>query len=342
MKSKVLNIKVIIPAIFAIVLIAIGLSAYNAAFKKYAADEPKRFYIPSHASDNDIKDTLCSALGDDYGNAVFKFWSLRSGEPEKAYGSYVIEPGDRAWSVCNRLRTGRQTPVKVTFNNVRLLSELAERVSKNMEWNADKFMTCIDSVLPARGYNSSAEYIAAFVPDSYEFYWNDSPAKIINSLADERDKFWTDARRAKAKEMGLSPVEIATIASIAEEETGKADERGKVARLYLNRLKINMKLQADPTVKFAIGDFSLRRITGAHTKTQSPYNTYAVSGLPPGPIRLVERATLDAVLNAPKHDYLYMCASPKFNGYHDFARDYNTHMENAHAYQAELNRRNIH
>jgi UPF0755 protein len=103
-----------------------------------------------------------------------------------------------------------------------------------------------------------------------------------------------------------------------------------------------MKLQADPTVKFAIGDFSLRRITGAHTKTQSPYNTYAVNGLPPGPIRLVERATLDAVLNAPEHDYLYMCASPKFNGYHDFARDYNTHMENAHAYQAELNRRNIH
>ncbi len=326
----------------AVVAIAIGLSAYRTAFKGYQGDNERRIYIPNHSSEQAISDTLCSALGDDYGSAVFKLWKMRSSDSLKAYGSYVISPGDRAWSVCNRLRTGRQTPVKVTFNNIRLLADLADRVGAKMEWGADDFLAAVDTVLADRGYNSPAEYIAAFVPDTYEFYWNDAPAKVVAALADERDKFWTDDRRAKAAALHLTPVEVATVASIAEEETSKADERGKVARLYLNRLAIGMKLQADPTVKFAVGDFSIRRINSTHLQTQSPYNTYQVVGLPPGPIRLVERASLDAVLHAPAHDYLYMCASSSFNGYHDFARDFATHSANARAYQAELNRRNIH
>lgn len=329
-------------SVLAVVVIAIGSSTYSTVFKRYQGDDARRIYIPQNSTNEAIKDTLTANLGDDYGKAVYKLWSARSGDANKAYGSYVITPGDRAWSVCNRLRTGRQTPVKVTFNNVRLLKDLAERVSEKMEWSANDFLAATDTVLPQRGYNGREEFIAAFVPDSYEFYWNDNPGKVINELADVRDKFWTDERRAKAKAMGLSPVEVATVASIAEEETSKADERGKVARLYLNRLAINMKLQADPTVKFAVGDFSLKRINSTHLKVQSPYNTYSVNGLPPGPIRLVERATLDAVLNAPQHDYLYMCASSSFNGYHDFARDFATHAANARAYQAELNRRNIH
>jgi UPF0755 protein len=342
MKKKVCNTKITILGVIVVVLAVIGFTAYNAAFKRYSGDEPCRIYIPHNSSKQAVSDTLRTRLGDSFGGAVYRLWSTWADDTTAACGSYVITPGDRSYTIANSLCHGRQTPVKVTFNNVRLLSELAERVSKNMEWGTDDFLATLDTVLPARGYEVKAEYIAAFVPDTYEFYWNENPGKVVNKLADERDKFWTDERRAQAKKMGLTPVQVATVASIAEEETGHADERGKVARLYLNRLDINMKLQADPTVKYAVGDFSLRRITGAHTSVQSPYNTYAVNGLPPGPIRLVERATLDAVLNAPQHDFLYMCASSKFNGYHDFARDYATHMTNARAYQAELNRRNIH
>ena len=141
--------------------------------------------------------------------------------------------------------------------------------------------------------------------------------------------------------MGLTPDEVSTIASIVEEETSKADERGKVARLYLNRYQQHMRLQADPTVKFALGDFSIKRITQPMTQVKSPYNTYRVDGLPPGPIRLPEKSTIDAVLDAPQHDYLYMCARADFSGYHDFTRDYASHLDNAHRYQAALNNRGI-
>jgi UPF0755 protein len=337
MKKKVTRLTLIAAA----VIIGSLAIAYHSAFMRYGGTCERRIFIPQNSTTQAINDTLKSNLGD-YGAEVYRLWRMRGGVVEKAYGSYVITPGDRAWSVCNRLRSGSQTPVRITLNNVRLLSEIAQLIGNKMEWDADDFITATDTVLPKRGYNGSEEFVAAFVPDTYEFYWNDSPGKVVNKLADERDKFWTDERRAKAEALGLTPVEVATVASIAEEETSKSDERGKVARLYLNRLATGMKLQADPTVKYAVGDFSLRRINGSHLKVQSPYNTYAVNGLPPGPIRLVERASLDAVLDAPKHNYIYMCASSSFNGYHDFAVDYATHMANARAYQAELNRRNIH
>ena len=157
-----------------------------------------------------------------------------------------------------------------------------------------------------------------------------------------RDTFWNPDRIAKARELGLDPVGVTTIASIVAEETSKADERPKVARLYLNRLSRGMKLQADPTVKFAIGDFSLRRIGGSMLNIDSPYNTYRVKGLPPGPIRIVDPQLIDDVLNAPAHNYIYMCAREDFSGYHNFSTDYATHQANAKRYQAELDRRKIH
>ena len=168
-----------------------------------------------------------------------------------------------------------------------------------------------------------------------------SAESVVKKMLAHYCNYWSADRREKAKSMGLSPAEVSVVASIVEEETNKKDERPLVARLYLNRIKQGMKLQADPTVKFALGDFSLRRITLKHLYVESPYNTYINKGLPPGPIRIVNKATLDDVLNAPEHKYIYMCAKEDFSGYHNFAEDYATHRSNARRYQAELNRRNI-
>ena len=179
------------------------------------------------------------------------------------------------------------------------------------------------------------------MPDTYEFYWTATPVTLVNRLLDERDKYWDDSRRAKAAALGMTPAEVHTLASIVASESNKTDEWGKIARLYLNRISKNMPLQADPTVVFALGDFSIRRVTGTHLKVDSPYNTYTHRGLPPGPIRMVERAQLDAVLDAPAHDYLYMCAKPDFSGYHNFAKDYQRHRLNAALYYRALEARGL-
>lgn len=302
--------------------------------------EKCRIYIPANSSESAVSDSVSTALGTDFGEKVMWIWSLLDAAPEKAHGSYVIDEGENALGVARRLQRGLQSPIKVTFNNVRLISELAQRLSERLEFSPQDFIEAADSVLSDAGF-SSEEYPAAFIPDTYEFYWTASPEKVVSSLLDFRNKFWTDERREAASNLGLSPVQVATVASIVEEETAALDERGMVARLYLNRIKKGMKLQADPTVKFAVGDFSLRRIGGNMLSNPSPYNTYVVSGLPPGPIRVPEKATLDAVLNAPEHNYLYMCAKSDFSGRHDFAVDYATHRANAARYQAELNRRGI-
>lgn len=314
-------------------------AAYKYASRSYTG-EKTRIFIPAGASVESVTDTLTKNLGE-YGATVARLWQWRDGKTATAHGSYVVEPGIRAWSMAGRLKTGRQTPLRVTFNNIRLMDDLAERVAARMEFGKEDFTAAADSVLRARGFKGKAEFPAAFIPDTYEFYWTAPADEVVATLAGYRDRFWSPERRKQAEDMGLTPVEVATIASIVEEETAKTDERGKVARLYLNRLEKGMLLQADPTVKYAVGDFTLRRIGGRMLQTPSPYNTYVTPGLPPGPIRIPERATLQAVLDAPQHNYLYMCAKADFSGYHNFATDFETHRANAAAYQRELNRRNI-
>lgn len=324
--------------ILLIIMILAGWCAYK-ALSGYHGDEV-RIYIPSGATAEQVGDTLRTRLGDSFGCKVYDIWKMQGGRPETARGSYVVKPGTRAAALSRRLFYGRQTPMKFTFNNIRTMSALAERAAAKLEFSASDFLAACDSVLPASGYSPQA-YPAAFVPDTYELYWTTSPAETVKKLVGARDRFWTDSRRKQASRLGLTPVEAATVASIVEEETAKADERPAVARLYINRLDKKMRLQADPTVKFAVGDFSLRRITGRHLKTLSPYNTYINAGLPPGPIRIASQAAIDAVLNAPEHDYLYMCAKEDFSGYHNFAADYAAHMANARRYQAALDRRGI-
>ncbi len=302
--------------------------------------EPKWVYIPKEATAESVRDSLRSSLGAREGNRVFALWRLIKGAPSRANGAYCITSGLSVLTTARALRSGSQTPVKVRFRGGRDINDAARDITRNLECDADSFIAACRRVLGAEGF-TPPQYPAALLPDTYEFYWNERPDRLVERLLQYRNKFWTEERRAKAARLGLSPTDVATLASIVEEESAKRDERPTIARLYMNRLAKKMPLQADPTVKFATGNPRLRRITGEHTAIESPYNTYKHTGLPPGPIRIAESATIDAVLNAPANNYIYMCAREDFSGYHNFASDYSTHLANAARYHRELNRRGI-
>lgn len=333
--------KVILCVLLAVIGIGLAVAGYMGSrlYAKYSGEQV-RIFIPSKVTETSFQDSLTAKLGKDFADDVFFAWRLQRSTLRKAHGSFVVKPGENALTVSCNFRAGHQTPIKVTFNNIRTMDALAERVAEKMEWGSDDFLTACDSILPPKGFKKS-QFIAAFLPDTYEFFWTATPQQVVKRLSDVRDNFWNDERRAQASAIGLNPVGIATLASIVEEETVKTDERPTVARLYLNRLNRGMLLQADPTVKFALGDFGLKRIYNNHLNVESPYNTYKYKGLPPGPIRLPERRTLEAVLSAPSHNYIYMCAKDDFSGYHNFASDLATHNQNAARYHKALSQRNI-
>ncbi len=289
-----------------------------------------------------IADSVKSQVDVKFGQRVETMLRLMNAQVENRQGAYRITPGTSPFTAARRIKNGVQSGVRFTFNNVRTLDEWADRWGSTFMEGADEMRNALKDSAVCAKYGKTPQTIACLLmPDTYEFYWDISPEKTLDRLNDYYNDFWTSERKAKAQRLGLTPEEVATVASIVEEETSKADERGKVARLYLNRYQQGMRLQADPTVKFALGDFSIKRITVPMTQINSPYNTYRVNGLPPGPIRLPEKSTIDAVLDAPQHDYLYMCARADFSGYHDFTRDYAAHLDNAHRYQAALNSRGI-
>lgn len=327
----------------AVVIIAAAwtaLSFYEKTNRTFNGNDPAWVLIPSGSSPEAIHDSLRVALGNGYGDAVNEMWHILKGRPSKATGAFRIQPGDKVIDVARRLKAGNQTPINLTFNNIRLFDEIVPRISSHFDFTERDFRAVADTLLPSLGFDKR-NFIGAFVPDTYEFYWNSSPQKVIRRLVDYRDNFWNEERRAKAKALGLTPLQVATLASIVDEETAVKDEKPLVARLYLNRLQKGMKLQADPTVKFAVGDFSLKRILNKHLATQSPYNTYLVDGLPPGPIRMPEKSTIDAVLDAPRNNYLYMCAKEDFSGRHNFASTLTEHNANAARYRRALDRRGI-
>jgi UPF0755 protein len=240
------------------------------------------------------------------------------------------------------LRSGRQVPVKVTFNTVRTKEDLAEKITANLEVTKAQFLQLLQDSVYIRKFDFEEETIMSmFIPNTYEFWWNTSAETLFDRMYKEYQSFWTEERKAKAKALGLSQQEVSTLASIVQAESQKSDERPRIAGVYLNRLRIGMALQADPTLVFAAGDFSIKRLTGVHMAIDSPYNTYKYPGLPPGPINLPDINSLDAVLNTEKHDFLYFCAKEDFSGYHSFASNYNDHMANARRYQRALNAANI-
>ena len=257
-------------------------------------------------------------------------------------GRYRVSPEMTCLQLYRLLRNGTQEPMNLVIPTSRTMDRLASVLSQSlMVDSAEIAQALTDSIYcETHGY-TTATIPALFIPNTYEVYWDISVDKLVERMERENNHFWTAERKAKADAIGLTHEQVATLASIVDEETANDGEKPMIAGLYLNRLRIGMKLQADPTVKFAIGDFSLRRILGKHLLTESPYNTYRVEGLPPGPIRIPSIAGLDAVLNHAEHDFLYMCAKEDFSGTHNYARTLSEHYQNARRYIRALNERGI-
>lgn len=263
-------------------------------------------------------------------------------EKQKKSGRFAIYDGDNMHALYRRIVSNQQTPVRVTIPATRTIDKLIATVAKQLMLDSLSLSKYTDSSLYLNHIKySKATLPSLFIPNTYELYWNISPEKFMIRMLREHDLFWNKSRRSKAAALGLSIEEIATLASIVDEETNNDSEKPIVAGLYLNRLKRGMPLQADPTVKYAIGDFARKRILKKDLKIDSPYNTYKYKGLPPGPIRIPTIQAIESVLNYKKHNYLYMCAKEDFSGTHNFASTLAAHNANAQRYQQALNKINI-
>ncbi|WP_339714637.1 endolytic transglycosylase MltG [Cyclobacterium amurskyense] len=327
---------------FSVLLTSLSFYFYQAFFSPNIliySDEPAVLEIPKGSTFSQVRENL---LDKDIVNEVVTFSFVAKvmnySEGGVKPGRYIIEPKLTNRQLVSLLRSGRQTPVNITFNNIRLKDELAEKITSNLEMDKEVFLSLIEdeSLIEKYGFDKQT-IMAMFLPNTYEVYWNVSPQELFERMYKEYKRYWTDERLAKAKEINMSPLEVATLASIVQSETNKADERPVVAGVYINRLKRGIPLQADPTLLFALKDFTIKRVLNIHKEVESPYNTYKYAGLPPGPIVLPEISSLNAVLNYQTHNYLYFCAKEDFSGYHSFATNLRDHMVNARRYQNALN-----
>ncbi|MDR0659367.1 MAG: endolytic transglycosylase MltG [Prevotellaceae bacterium] len=322
-----------------------GLKYYSSLFKSnvsISGDGTYYLYIPTGSSFENLMDSLKSSdalISEDAFLAAAKLKKFSAVRP----GRYKLQNGMTNRILINMLAAGNQAPVRLTLaGNIRTKEKLAEIVSRYIEPDSTLLLECFNDnkFLEEFGVNSNT-MLSICILNTYEFYWNTSPDDFVSRMYKEFERFWTDERKAKLAQTSLSQMDAITLASIVAEETIKTDEMPKVAGVYLNRLNKGMLLQADPTVKYAVGDFTLRRVLNRHTEYDSPYNTYKYAGLPPGPICIPSIAAIDAVLNAEKHDYYYFCAKADFSGYHAFAKTLAQHNQNAKAYQQALNKERI-
>jgi UPF0755 protein len=299
-------------------------------------------YIPTGSSYEQVMDTLKSRLY--IKNIKILEWFARKKHYEKSLkpGRYVIDKSLTYNSLINILRSGRQSPVRITFNNLRTLNQVAGKIGRQIEADSSQITDFFndDSNYIKDGFKKE-NIISVFIPNTYELYWNTNAGGLYTRMLYEYRLFWTNQRLSKAKENGLDPKDVAILASIIDDEVAKRDEKPRIAGVYLNRLKRGMPLQSCPTIKFALNDFSITRVLKKYLLVDSPYNTYQHVGLPPGPIGCASIEGIDAVLNAEKHDYLYFAAKDDFSGYHNFSRTLSEHNRYALLYQKELDKRKI-
>ncbi len=256
-------------------------------------------------------------------------------------GAYKVKMNMSNYEMITMLRSGNQTPIKLTFTYARKIEDLAEKITTKLKMSKDDLLNYLNENINNYNGFKKTDIISIFLPDTYEVYWNISPKKLTNKMYSEYKKFWNEERLSKLDKINLNQKEAIVLASIVASESRMLDEADRIAGLYINRLNRNMRLQADPTLIFAANDFTIRRVLNKHKKIKSPYNTYIHRGLPPGPIRLVSKKYIDAVLNYEKHNYIYMCAKEDFSGYHAFATNLSDHNRNAKKFQIALNMRKI-
>ncbi|MEA1875159.1 MAG: endolytic transglycosylase MltG [Bacteroidota bacterium] len=342
MKKKII---IILLVLLGIALVG-GIFAYR--FYQYIYEpnidlhgqESTMLYIPTGADYQTVKDSLLDFLIDEDG---FDWVAEKKSYADNVKpGRYEISHDMSANALVNMLRSGNQKPVNITFNNLRKLPALAAVLDGKFEMDSARFADYLLNPETIDEYGFSVyEFPVMFLPDTYQFFWNTSPEKFTQRMKTEYDMFWTDERKQKAERAGLTPVQVSTLASIVEQETKKNDEKSKVAGVYINRVERGMLLQADPTLVFAHGDFSIKRVLNRHKKIDSPFNTYKFPGIPPGPICLPEKSSIDAVLNYENHDYIFFCAKPDYSGYHNFSKTLRQHGYYAREYRRFLNRERI-
>lgn len=298
--------------------------------------------VPPGASEQNVTDTLTKYYGKDYANGLLRTASFMGMKIHEHPGRYELAEGTGRLRAVWRMGRGRQSPVRLTYNNLRTRADITRAIAARLWFSPEQLDSVLnDRALMAQYWLTPENADALFLNNTFEVWWTDTPREVVERIGKAYNKFWSDERRAKAQKLGLKPEQVIIIASIAEEESNHPEERGRIGRLYINRLNKDMRLQADPTVRFAVNDFTIRRVGRNMLAVQSPYNTYRVAGLPPGPIRTVEPATIDAILDSKPSDDLYMCARPDFSGLHSFTSDYAEHQRNALEYRRALDQRNI-
>ena len=304
--------------------------------------EQELFYIPTGSDFEFVIDGL-EKQGIIDNRKSFRWVAIKKGYNKNVKpGRYKISNGFNNNELVNMLRSGNQDPVMVVFNNVRNLEQLAGKVSGYLEGDSARFADYLSGPdLVTRYGFEPATFTSMFIPNTYEFFWTTTPEEFTERMNLEYGKFWDGERDRKAKRLEMTRAEVVTLASIVDEETLYDDENSRVAGVYMNRIENRIPLQADPTLKFAMGDFTLKRILHEDKKIDSPYNTYKYRGLPPGPISIPSVSAIDGVLNYEKHKYLYFCAKADFSGFHAFARTLSQHNQNAREYQKALNSRKI-
>ena len=257
-------------------------------------------------------------------------------------GKYVLNPGMNNREILTKLRSGNQDPQKITINNIRMISDLAGKAAKYIESDSVTMLNYFKNPETAAMYGfTQDDFLTMFIPNTYEMFWTTTPEAFVKRMKKEYDAFWTERRKARIAENNLSPADAYIVASIVEKESNYSPEKPAIAGVYLNRLRSGERLQADPTVVYALGDFTLQRVLYKHLTTDSPYNTYMYAGLPPGPICMPSMSSLEAVIDAENHNYKFFCARPDNSGIHVFAETYQEHLKNADNFSKWLNSLNI-
>jgi len=340
MKNKKLLLSIII---FSTILTTFSFYFYQVFFSpNFLINDPeKKIYIDNSTTFKELQNTLHNK---GYINDLVSFSFLAKIMKYNMNikpGAYVIESNMSNYALIQKLRSGDQTPINITFSYARRIEDLAPIITNKLKIDEDEFMNYIKlNENNLYGFDRN-NILSMFLPDTYQVYWNITVKELFERMYKEHSKFWNNKRKDKLKKLGLEIIDFSTLASIVSSETNNIDEAKKIAGVYINRLRNNMLLAADPTLVYAANDYSIKRVLNKHKKIKSPYNTYINKGLPPGPIKMSSKKMIDATLDYKNHDFFFFCLKDDFSGYHVFATKLSEHNRNAKKLHRALNKRKI-